>query len=183
MPKDVASRRRGPRSGGSSGPAGGSFGPEGFQTPNYVVAPPTVERPPLAQDFFASGTLTGRTSLNTPAEFSAATIEIPPNNVAVIRSISILANGLLITSDIRWLLKYNGVAVPGWNSLTIAPRAAGSIESSFTPEETFIPVPEGSLITWEADVVDAGTYQLSVTYHGWFYPVSIQALAARAYGG
>ncbi len=158
------------------------MGGGGRGAPNYVVGPPTVERPPEAADFFLSDTLTGRTSANTPAVFPLATFQIPPNNVGVIRSISILANSLLVTSDIRWSLLFNDVPVTGWNSLTIAPRAAGSIESSFVPDETFIPIPEGSSISWSTLVVDAGTYQLSITYHGWFYPLSVAQRAANAYG-
>lgn len=181
FPADVWHRRRGGRSGGSSGPAGGSYGGGSMVAPNYVVGPPTVERPPQASDFFSTSVLAGLTNANTPVAFPD-TVQIPPNNVAVIRSVSILANNLLITSDIRWTLFYNGVSVPGWNALSIAPRAAGSIEVSFTPEETFVPVPEGAVISWGVTVVDAGTYQVSVTTHGWFYPSTIQALARNAYG-
>lgn len=172
---DIASRFQGARVGGAGGGGAGGGG--------YSVAPPYVERPTTAKDFFMSGTQTGRVIANTPSEFPGS-FTVPSNNVGVIRSVSILANSLLITSEILWTLRFNGTAVEGWNLLTITPRAAGSIEVSFTPQETFIPVPEGSRISWDVRVVDAGTYQVSVTTHGWFYPTSVRAAAAVGpYGG
>lgn len=179
VPIDVENRHRPGRPAGSGG---GPMGASGSRSvPNYVVGPPTVERPPNATDFFISPTLTGITLGSGPTVFGD-TFEVPKNNVAVIRSVSILANGLLITSDLLWTLRFNEVAVTGWNRLTINPRAAGSIEVSFVPEETFIPVPEGAIISWLFRVLDGGTYQVSVNTHGWFYPMTTQMLAAKAYG-
>lgn len=180
IPLDVELRQRPGRGAGASGGPLGS-GPGGRGIPNYVVGPPTVQRPPDATDFFTSPTLTGRTLANSPSLFGGV-IQIPRNNVAVIRSISILANGLVITSDLVWTLQFNQVAVTGWNRLTINPRAAGSIEVSFVPEETFIPVPEGAVISWLFRVLDGATYQVSVNTHGWFYPVTLAVTAQKAYG-
>jgi len=183
MPPDIAERMRGSKAGGR-GYAGGGYdievpGQGGVPKAAYVVALPSVDKPPFASDYNLFGTLAARTSANTPAEIAA--FQIPPNTVGVIRSISILANALLITSDIVWILKYNDVAVTGWNELTISPRAAGSVEVSWVPEETFIFVPEGSRISFDVLVRDAGTYQLSVTAHGWFYSSALAAQALAAY--
>lgn len=179
VPHDIAYRLQ--PGGGSPGRGAGAGGGRGPQ--QYSVAPPYVERPTTARDFYMNGTQTARVIANTPSEFPGS-FTVPANNLGVIRSVSILANSLLITSNILWTLRYNGTAVEGWNQLTIAPRAAGSIEVSFVPQETFIPVPEGSRISWDVTVVDAGTYQVSVTTHGWFYPTSVRAAAAVGrYGG
>lgn len=142
-----------------------------------------MQRPPLARDFNLSDTLASRTAANTPALFPNAQFQIPAGRVGVIRSISILANSLLVTSDIRWALLFNESAEPGWDRLTINPRAAGSVEVSWTPEETFIPVPEGSLIDWRVTVLDAGTYQVSISAHGWHYPVELDLAAASSWIG
>ncbi len=176
-PADIGSR---PREGRGAGTRG--LGIPGGGTPQFTVGLPTVHRPPNAVDFNLFGTLVGRTAANTPALFPTAQQIIPSGNVAVIRAVSILANGLLITSDIRWDLLYNESAVPGWVDLTINPRAAGSVEVSWTPEETFIPVTENATIDWRVRVIDAGTYQVSVGYHGWYYPLSLWEAAQRAWG-
>jgi len=146
------------------------------------VSPPTVERPPSATDFNLDATLTGRNAGNTPAEFSGLTFKIPSANVGVIRSFSILANTLLVTSDVRWTLFFDQSPVPGWSGLTILPRAAGSVERSWTPEETFIPIPEGAEVRMSVEVLDAGTYQVSAGLHGWYYPTRIAERFAGAYG-
>lgn len=151
----------------------------------FSVQLPTDQRPPGATDFNMDGTLAGRTSVNTapglPGSIFPGAFQVPQNNVAVIKSISLLVNGLLVTSNIRWRLRFNGGFVTGWSNLTINPRAAGSVELSFTPDETAIPVPEASLIDWVVQVLDAGTYQVSVQTHGWFYSTTLAAAAEAAW--
>lgn len=179
-PADVTHRLRG---GAAAGYAAGGYEVsvpgQGAPRAAFVVNLPTVDKPPTATDFNTFGTAAGLTALNTPAELAA--FQVPANSVGVIRSISILANALLTTSDIIWTLRFNGVAVSGWDALTINPRAASSVEVSWVPEETFILVPEGSRISFEATVRDGGTYQLSVGFHGWFFSTALMALAMRAY--
>lgn len=181
IPEDVANRMRG---GKAQGYGGGGYeirvpGQPGGPRVAFNVGLPSVEKPAGSSDFNIFGTLAGRTAANTPAQL--ASFAIPANTVAVIRSISILANGLLVTSNILWALKFNDSAVSGWNTLTINPRAAGSVEVSWTPEETFIRVPEGTTISFDATVLDGGTYQVSVSAHGWFYSTALDAIAASAY--
>jgi hypothetical protein len=185
MPLDVAHRgqtapegRRGP---GGWGAAFGGFGSVAWQ-----VGLPTIDRPPMATDFNIDGTIAGATAVNTAPGLATAifpgAFQVPPNNVAAIKSITILANALLLTSNIRWRLRFNGGFVAGWSDLTINPRAAGSVELAFTPDETAIPVPEGARIDMVAQVLDAGTYQISFGLHGWFYATSIAQAAANAWG-
>lgn len=171
-PKDVRFRWH-----SAWGGAGGAYGAHGggavgILTP--ILAPPWVWKPPQATDFNVFATLTGLDTANTtpPAEFPASVFNVPGGNIAVIRSVSILANNLLVSSNLRWTLLVNSTPTTGWTQLTINPRAAGSVEVSWTPEETFIAIPEGSRISWVVQVLDGGTYQLSVSYHGWFYPAT-----------
>lgn len=169
-PLDIAARPHTARAPGFAMWGGG----EGGAGAVALLAPPTVWKPQGAIDFNRFGTLTARTSANTPALFTPdADFQVPPGNVGVIRSVSILANSLLVTSDIRWTLLFNATGAAGWTGLTINPRAAGSVEVSWTDGETYIVTPEGALIQWSVRVNDAGTYQVSVAYHGWFYPVSL----------
>ena len=182
-PVDVEHRQRG---GAQRGYAGGGYEIELPGAPGnraqFVVALPSVDKPPHATDFNLFGTLAGANIATTSPPARLTTFNVPPNRVAVIRSISILANSLAVTSDIRWTLLFDDGAVPGWNSLTINPRAAGSVEVSWTPEETYIDVPEGSEIGVDVRVLDGGgPYQLSVSVHGWHYPTALAAVAAAAY--
>lgn len=188
-PWDIAARgaQPGGRRGGGGGFAAGGGGGGGGLPPspsigNVVISPPTVERPPEATDFNTFGTLASRDNANTPAFFPTAQFIIPATNVGVVRSVSILANALLTTSDIRWTLFSNRSPVPGWTELTINPRSAGSVEVSWGPFETFIPVDEGATLEWQVTVLDAGTYQVSVAMHGWFYPSRIAGNFQGAYG-
>lgn len=177
-PADIEAR---PRTGRAAGRGAlGIPGQGGY--PLFTVELPWVTKPPQATDFNLADTLAGRTSANTPALFPGAQQVIPAGNVAVIRAVSVLANGLLVTSDIQWTLLFNDVPKSGWNPITINPRAAGSVEVSWTPEETYIISPEGATIDWRVLVVDAGTYQVSVQYHGWFYPLTLHQAALAAMG-
>ena len=182
IPQDIADRMRGSI---KKGYAGGGYdvrlqpGDAGYVPAQFRVGLPIVEKPPGASDFNVAGTLAARNIANSPSEI--ASFQVPANSVAAIRAISILANALLVTSNIFWILKFNDVAVTGWNALTINPRAAGSVEVSWVPEETFIRVPEGSRVSFDVNVVDAGTYQLSVQFHGWFYGVALDNVAQQAY--
>lgn len=178
-PADVVGKgAAGPRGPGGWGARAGG----GYAAIAWQIGLPTIDRPPSAIDFNIDGTLAGRTSVNTPVAFPTS-FQLPPNNVGAIKSITILANTLLVTSNIRWRLRFNQQFVVGWNNLTINPRAAGSVELSFTPDETAIPVPEGALVDMVVQVLDAGTYQVSFGLHGWFYSTALGGAASSAWGG
>lgn len=176
VPVDVAGFRADP--GAARGPGG--YGPPP-PPPSYVVGLPTQDRPTAARDFQLFSTLTGLDLAAGPTPFPD-TVQLPGDQVGVIRSISILANSLLVTSDILYTLRFNQTPVAGWNRLTINPRAAGSVEVSWPPQETAIPVPAGAKIDVVARVLDGGTYQVSVALHGWWYSIRLAAEAARAGG-
>lgn len=186
MPLDVAYRGQSGRP-GARGPGGWLVegGGRGAYPVAFQIELPTEARPPQATDFQIAGTLAGRTAANTTPGAAGAlfpsSFQLPANQVGVLKSISLLANGLLVTSNIRWRLRFNGGLVAGWSDLTINPRAAGSVELSFTPEETSIPVPEGALVDFVVQVLDAGTYQVSVQAHGWYYSTSLDAAARQVW--
>lgn len=139
-----------------------------------TLAPPWVWMPAGGVDFQAFGSQAGLTAASGRVVLASA--QIPPNRVGVIRSLSILANSLLTTSDIVWSLRFNGNNVSGWDALTILPRSAGSVEVSWTPEETYIHAPEGSLVELSVEVNDAGTYQLGASFHGWHYSSALASV-------
>jgi hypothetical protein len=186
VPTDIDNRktgdgvqRRGP---GGWGIEGGLLsGSAGGVQSVFSIGLPWQDRPPTATDFQINATLAGVTAASGQLVFPGG-VQLPQGTVGAIRSIGILANGLLVTSDIRWTLLFNQAAVPGWNNLTINPRAAASVELSYGPDETQIPVPDGNLIDVAVRVLDAGTYQVSVVLHGWFYSSALDAAARKVYG-
>ena len=188
VPLDVEHRGSGAPAQGPRGPGGwpsgefsvsGSLGGQGAA--QFSVSAPWVERPSSATDFQLQSTLVARTSANTPAIFPEL-VQIPQGNVAVIRSVALLANNLLVTSDLRWTIRTDGVPMIGWNRITIPPRAAGSVEVSYGPDETYAHVAEGRLIDVQFEVIDPGSYQVSVSLHGWFYSAALYYAARAAYG-
>ena len=193
VPLDVAHRGAGVAGvrvrygGGSAGagplPPGSDPAGQGAAGAQLVVTPPWVEKPPEGYDFNMFGTLTGLNSANTPTKFTGGGVfQVPGGNVGVIRSFSILGNQWLLSSNVLWRLLFNDVAQPGWDALTINPRAASSVEFGWDVQETFILIPEGALIEWGLQVLDLGTYQVSVAAHGWYYPTRIQEAFAGLLG-
>lgn len=178
-PQDIRSRPRARRPAGSSAIHGAGGGGGG---PSFTLQAPTTERPPGARDFNTFGTLAGLTAASGLTVFPTAAFQIPAGNVGVVRSFLLLVNGLLVSSDVRFDLLYDTSPVDGWNRLTINPRAAASVEISWTPEETYIPVPEQATVGWRAQVLDAGTYQVSVAMHGWYYATALDAEMRRLWG-
>lgn len=187
VPLDVEHRhlgegqwKRGPGGFGIVPGGGGPWGtPGGVQ---FSVQAPWSVKPPTATDFQIQATITGATNLNTPAAFANA-FTIPQGNVGVVRSFVPLINALVITSDIRWTLREDSAAVPGWDEITINPRNAASVELSYGPDETYPILQEGATVDVLLTVVDGGgPYQASITVHGWYYSAELHNAAMSAYG-
>jgi hypothetical protein len=95
----------------------------------------------------------------------------------VVRSIVFNINNMLATTVVNLALTLNQGVASGW-SYNVFPRAAASVALSFGPEETFIKVPDGSLIGFFVTLTDAGTYLIGGTFHGWHFSKSV----AEEYG-
>lgn len=149
---------------------------------SFNLFPPDIYPPPGAQHFTAEGTLSGATIATTTAPGAVlASFQIPPNEVAVVRDVTLSINSMLASTDVRWRLRFNGSLVSGWNDLTIFPRAAASVVATFPPESTLIEVPDGALTEMLVQVVDAGTYFVGATFHGWHYGKSVKTRYASVW--
>ncbi len=179
-PEDVRSgiRPGRGRGGGAGAPARSAIGRAG-RAADVVVFPPTVQRPPSAKDFNPLDFVSGLDAGGSPVRPAGLQVEIPSANVAVIRSLTLNINDMVPTTDVVWRLLFDGSPVQGWSPVTIFPRNAASVAVSWTPEETFIPVPEGADIAVELEVRDTGSYDVGASYHGWWYP---QVVASRYEG-
>jgi len=141
----------------------------------YAVPPPWEVRPLGASDFQRAGTQAAVDAASSPLVLPGSAFTVPAANVAWIRSVTFLVNGLLTTSDIVFRVRENGVPIEGWDEVAVLPRSAGSVALSFPPEETYVKILESRRIDVQAEVRDGGTYQLSAQYHGWFYPLDTEA--------
>lgn len=178
------------RGGGPGLPIGpgapGVITPTGGGTADIVLQPPTIVRPPRAQDFHISGASpigTPFTLANTtpPAIIPGSALQIPNQSVGVIRSINLNVNTLLATSVLFWSLRFNQTPVQGWEALTVFPRAAGFFTLAYGPDETQIPVPDGALVDVTFSVLDGAAYQAGVQYGGWYYDRRLQEVFADAW--
>ena len=130
--------------------------------------------PPTAQDFVASANVSVGPG---PVTVNIASFTIPRGSVGVIRSINFNINSMLVTTVVAFALMLNQGVAPGW-SVNVFPRVAASVSISFGPEETFIKVPDGSLVDLRITLTDAGTYLIGSTFHGWHFSKSV----AEEYG-
>jgi hypothetical protein len=130
--------------------------------------------PPTAQDFSASASQSVGPG---PVTATIATFTIPRGSIGVVRSIVFNINNMLATTVVNLALTLNQGVASGW-SYNVFPRAAASVALSFGPEETFIKVPDGSLVGFFVTLTDAGTYLIGGTFHGWHFSKSV----AEEYG-
>jgi len=106
---------------------------------------------------------------------------VPPNNVGVVRSVTLGVNNMLVSTNVIFRLRFDQVPVTGWERLVIFPRAATSVVESFGPDETYELTDEGSLVDIEVQVVDAGTYQIGVGLSGWYYSKRLNQVLTDLY--
>lgn len=136
---------------------------------SMVVFPPEIYPPKEAQSFNVVGTAAlgpGPTALT----LIAGPLVLPTNMVGVVREITLVVNNLLTTSLVTFSLRFNQGPVPGFDNLFIAPRAAASVSVSYPPESVLQRVGDGTTIDIAAVVADGGTYQMTATFRGWWYP-------------
>ena len=130
--------------------------------------------PPTAQDFSASASQAVGPG---PVVATIANFTIPRGSVGVVRSIVFNINNMLATTIVSLALTLNQGVASGW-SYNVFPRAAASVALSFGPEETYIKVPDGSLVGFLVTLTDGGTYLIGGTFHGWHFSKSV----AEEYG-
>ncbi len=97
-------------------------------------------------------------------------IQLPPYNIGIIRSVSIYITNMLATTNVTYTLNINNAPVGGYSGLSIFPRVAPSISNSF---DSFIRVPQGAKITASFTNTDGGTYVVGFAVSGWFWPQEI----------
>lgn len=142
------------------------------QLRNVIIFPPRYVQPPEGKAIYSEAQVTLGPG---PANAEVAVFTLPVNTVGILRELLLNVNNMFVTTNVRWTLLFNQGPVFGYTNLTIFPRSAASVSSSFIAESTFIDVPDRCRISVRINVVDGGTYQLGVTFRGWFWSKSVQA--------
>lgn len=176
LPSDIAARAYPGQYGTTKGGLGpGSPVPSRAQTlgeAGVVAFPPRYVQPREGRAIYQEAQVTLGPG---PANATVAVFTLPVNAVGVLRELLLNINNTVATTDVRWTLLFNDGPVTGYTNLTIFPRAAASVSSSFPAESTFIDVPDRGKIAVRINVLDGGTYQVGVSYRGWFWPKSVEA--------
>lgn len=137
--------------------------------PQVIAFPPEIYPTKDAQTFGPTGTI-----VTGAGPVAATTVTgpfvLPINMVAVVREVTLNVNNLLTTSLVSFALRFNEAPVPGYDNLAIAPRAAASVAISYPPESVLVRIPDGATIDIAVTVLDAGSYQVTANYRGWWYP-------------
>jgi len=167
-----------PVPGGSPGSAGG---PVSFV---HTVPPLEVVKPPQGIDFTPSGSIAGATSGTTPAVVGLCTLDVPLGSVAMLRSFVLQVVGLLPTSAISFSVRDNGEPVSGMAQLAVPAANLAVYSTSWGPDEVFIRVGPGHVLSIWCTVAaaDGGTYSVFASMHGWFVPLELVQQFDQAWG-
>ena len=149
------------------------FEPPGLGMERVAQVPmPEIFPHPEARDLLANG---GQVALNLAAgAVVLCQFQVPGGRVGVLRDVNIQVNAMLGTTNVRFRLRQAGAIIPGWGDMTIAPRIAASVTASSLPESTLVRIGEGALLTLEAQVLDAGAYDVYGSFHGWHYSTALE---------
>lgn len=103
--------------------------------------------------------------------FPGLTFALPSGMVGVVDALTLLIDGILITTNVVFTLSLNGALVPGFNNLTLLPRSGATFATLSLGPYLRIPIPLGGQITAQAVNVDGGSYTIGMQARGWFWPM------------
>lgn len=151
---------------------------EAAQHQQVSLTPWWVERPPFAQDFFATDKNTTLPAAVGSVALPNATFQVPPGDfIAVIKAVTIFINAPTVATDVDWSILINDGPVQGWDHLTTFPRAAANLSIDFGGT---IFVPQGALVSMRVNNISgAGPWTVGGSFTGWFLS---QTDIARVFG-
>lgn len=151
--------------------------------PSPVTFPPRSFPPPGSTSFYRQS---GAIAVAGPAVWvvpAAITMALPANAVGVVRFFNVFVNNMLATSNILFALRVNGGPHPGFDNITLFPRAAAFVGESFGGAgEVVVDLARGATVDVMVTVFDAGIYTVGASYAGWYYPEQLAQTYARTGG-
>ena len=129
---------------------------------------PTIEPIPGASEFNPQATkATNVVEANVDI---GLTLDVPPNNIGIIRGVQLFILDMLTTTVVTWTLTINGGPVQGYTNLSIFARTAPFVGNSF---DSFINIPQGGKVRVIYTNTDGGSYTIGAGISGWFWPQSL----------
>lgn len=158
---------------GSMRPLGeaGEAGQAAARRAVYALPPPTEAPAPGASYFRVQGR--NAAQLAAAGEVVLDAFQLPTGQLGAIRIVEFDINGILISSNIIFRIRVDGLIPPGWQWSPF-PTGAAFFAKEFPPESTYIRVSETALIQVTAEVIDAGTYDLGADLQGWHYGAELR---------
>ena len=142
----------------------------GRTEPGSVLLDPYLYPPPGSTTFnlAAEAAVSGAGAAVTPAGLQ---YQIPANNVGVVDALSLLLNGITLSSVVTWRVIVGGLAVQGWDNLTILGRdGAQAISVAF--DKCRIVIPQSASLGISITDTDGAAYTVGAQLRGWFWPVT-----------
>lgn len=155
--------------GGASG--GGVTTPplsEGMTVNGISLNIPLPEDEPIpdAKEFNVSGSI-GTAAVSAGTLITGCTLDVPPNNLGVIRGVDLYISNMLVTTNVTWTLTINGAAVSGYQGISIFARVTPFVGNGFSPKVRF----RGpALVQVVFSNIDGGAYTVGAAFSGWFWP-------------
>lgn len=147
---------------------GGVQAIQGAAAANAVALDPNLYPPQGSTGLFLSDSaaLVGAGSSTRPAGLQ---ITLTTGSVGVIDTIDMLADGIVISTQILFTILINGAPVPGFNNLSILGRnGAQSVGKSMGP---FLrcQIPIGGTLQMQFTDVDGGAITMGAQLRGWYW--------------
>lgn len=132
---------------------------------------PEVYPIPDAHEFNALGSIVSPgVSVNTA--ITGCTFDIPENSLAIIRGVNIFITNMLATTNILWSLTRDGAPLPGYQGISMFPRASAFVGNGF---DSFLRVRGKCTIAMIFSNVDGAAYTIGGGFSGWFWPETSDA--------
>lgn len=97
-------------------------------------------------------------------------VDVPKNNIGIIRGLNIFISDMLTTTNVTWTLMVNNGPATGYNNISIFPRTSPFVGNSF---DAFVRVPQGASIRVVFSNVDGGSYTVGASVSGWSWPQTL----------
>lgn len=98
------------------------------------------------------------------------TLDVPANNIGIIRSVTISVSDMLTTTVVSWTVQVNGAPAQGYFGLSMYPRVSPFVSNAF---DSFIHIPQGGKVRVQYTNTDGGSYTVGASIGGWFWPESL----------
>lgn len=129
---------------------------------------PTIEPIPGASEFNILATK-ATVAVETNVDIGL-TLDLPANNIGIIRGVNLFILDMLTTTVLTWTLTINGGPVSGYTNLQIFARTAPFVGNTF---DSFVNIPQGSKVRVVYTNTDGGSYTIGAAISGWFWPQSL----------